>query len=141
MFANRFASTLVVATALSLGALGSASAADLKLKAKAPPPTPWVLDVHGGADFTFANTRVTNSSGLLLYPTSSVLFQQTTWLQLDIYKDKSTFINSFSIFGGLWNETYTDPSGFQTPSTGASITSMSNSPSHGTAASKMTSSS
>jgi hypothetical protein len=115
MFANRFASALVLAAALSLGGLGSAaSAADLKLKAKAPPPTPWVLDVHGGADFTFANTRVTSSSGLLLYPTSSVIFQQTTWLQLDIYKDKSTFINSFSIFGGVWNETYTDPSGFQT---------------------------
>src|ERR1700688_24597 len=117
MFANRFASALVAAAALSLGGLGgTACAADmmpLKVKAKAPPPTPWVLDVHGGADFTFANTRVTGS-GLLLYPTSSVIFQQTTWLQLDIYKDKSSFINSFSIFGGLWNETYTDPSGFQT---------------------------
>jgi hypothetical protein len=114
MFVTRFASALIAATALSLGGLGSgASAADLKVKAKAPPPTPWVLDVHGGADFTLANTRVTGS-GLLLYPTSSAIFQQTIWLDLDIYKDKSTFINSFSIFGGVWNETYTDPNGFQT---------------------------
>jgi hypothetical protein len=105
-----------LAGCLAAGTGTAAWAADLKVKAlpvKAPPPSPWVLDVHGSVDFTIANTRVTGG-GLFLYPTGSLLFQQTTGVQLDVYKDKSSFINSFSVFGGLWNEVYTDPNGFQT---------------------------
>jgi hypothetical protein len=99
---------------LGLAVIASgASAADMTPYYKAPPPTPWVFDVHGAVDFTLANTRVTGN-GLLLYPTGSTLFQQTIGIQLDIYKDKSGFINSFSIFGGIWNENYTNPNGFQT---------------------------
>ncbi len=112
MSVRKITAALGLSAVLGLGGSVAVSAADLPVKYKAPPPTPWVLDVHGGMDFTFANTRVTGS-GLLLYPTNSAIFQQTTWLQLDIYKNKSTFINSFSVFGGIWNETYTDPHDFQ----------------------------
>jgi len=70
---------------------------------KAPPPSPWVLDVHGFVDVSFGNTRVTGG-GMLLYPTSSALVQPSIGVSLDIYKDKSGFINSFSVFAGIWNE-------------------------------------
>ncbi len=113
-------SSLAIGTALGLAVTGftsPASAADLSvdLPVKAPPPpaTPWVFDLHGDVDFNFANTRVTGG-GLLLYPTNSFLVQPSVSIDLDIYKNKSSFINSFSVFGGLWNEEYTDPHAFQT---------------------------
>jgi hypothetical protein len=111
MAVGNIASSLVIGAALTLGATGftsQASAADLAVKAPPPPPTPWVFDLHGNVDFNFQNTRVTGG-GLLLYPTNSFLFQPSVNIDLDIYKDKNTFINSFSVFTGLWNEDYADP--------------------------------
>ena len=61
----RSARALAAGAALLLGAAGSSLAADLPVKA-VPKATPWVLDVHGYADLTFASTRVTNG-GLYLY--------------------------------------------------------------------------
>jgi hypothetical protein len=116
MSPTKIASALVIGVALSAAAIGfvpSASAADMPVKAPPPVATPWVFDLHGDLDFNFANTRVTGG-GLLLYPTSSFLVQPSLSIDLDIYKDPSGFINSFSVFGGVWNEDYTDPSGFQT---------------------------
>ena len=113
---RNIARSLAIGAALSLGTSGFASvasAADMEMPVKAPPPSPWVFDVHGDVDFNFANTRVTGG-GLLLYPTNSFLVQPSVSLDLDIYKDKSGFINSFSVFGGVWNEEYTDPHAFQT---------------------------
>jgi hypothetical protein len=114
-FKKRCASACIgAAFGLAIASAGSvASAADMApIYTKAPPPTPWVLDVHGYFDVTFANTRVTGS-GLLLYPTGSALVQPSMGLALDIYKDPSTFINSFTVFGSLWNEFYTDPHDLQ----------------------------
>jgi hypothetical protein len=106
--------TVALAAATGMICLASAaSAADLMpVKAPPPAPSPWVFDVHGDVDFNFANTRVTGG-GLLLYPTNSFLVQPSISLDLDIYKNKSGFINSFSVFGGVWNEDYTDPHNFQ----------------------------
>jgi len=115
MFTRKLASPLVAGAAFALGLTGfisGASAADMPLKAPPPPATPWVLDFHGDLDFNFQNTRVTGG-GLLLYPTGSFLVQPGVSMDLDIYKNKSTFINSFSLIGTLWNEDYVDPSGFQ----------------------------
>ena len=109
MSINRSASAFFVGTALSLGLAGystAASAADLPVKA-VPKVTPWVLDVHGGADITFANTRVTGG-GLYLYR-HGTLTQMEGSLQLDIYKNRDGFINSFSAFGGVWNEYWSSP--------------------------------
>ena len=102
MFANRLASALVVATALSLGALGSvASAADLKLKA--PPPPPSVpLDIHYFADVTFLNDYITPRG--LLVTNTGLTTQILTGISLDLYKDKMGFINDISINGGVWND-------------------------------------
>jgi len=104
----RAASALLVGAAISLGVVGSSAAADLlPVKAKAPPATPWVLDVHGGFDLNYQSSRVTGS-GLLLYPTSSSLLQPSAGLRLDIYKDPTGFINSFSVYGGVWSESWLD---------------------------------
>ena len=102
------ARALAVGATLLLGAAGSSLAADLPVKAApVPKATPWVLDVHGYADLTFASTRVTNG-GLYLYNRGFV-YQIDTGLSLDIYKNANGFINSFSVFGGVWNEFWNDP--------------------------------
>jgi hypothetical protein len=85
-----------------------ASAADMPVKAKpVPVASPWVLDVHGGFDLNYQSSRVTGS-GWLLYPTSSALVQPSASLRFDIYKDPMGFINSVSVFAGVWNESWVD---------------------------------
>jgi len=103
----RSASALVFGVVISIGAIVSSSAADLPVKAPPPPATPWVFDVHGNFDLNYQSSRVTGS-GLLLYPTSSSLLQPSGGLKLDIYKDPSGFINSFSVYGGTWFESWLD---------------------------------
>jgi hypothetical protein len=110
MSIRRSGSALVAgAVALGVSCLGSAAwAADMPVKAPPPPPaSPFVLDVHGFFDVTVANTRVTGS-GLYLYPRAAVV-QPSLGLALDIYKDPGGFINSFSVFAGVWNESWTSP--------------------------------
>ncbi len=105
MLANRFASALVVATALSLGALGSASAADLKLKAPPPPPDT-TLDIHGFVDLSFKNDYITPRG--LLVTNTGLTTQALMGLVLDVYKDKAGFINDISFIGGIWNDYWSD---------------------------------
>jgi hypothetical protein len=107
MFATRFVSALVAATALSLGGLGSgASAADMMpLKVKAPPP-PEPLDIHGFADVTVLNDYIT-PRGLLVNNTGTTT-QILAGLVLDVYKDKAGFINDISFVGGVWNDLWSE---------------------------------
>lgn len=105
------ASALIAGAAISLGAvMSSVSAADLlPVKAKAPVIGPSMpLDVHGYFDLTFATTRVT-PGGLMIYPSRGYLSQPEVGLSLDLYKDPNGFINSISVFGGLWNEFWSAP--------------------------------
>jgi hypothetical protein len=106
MFANRFASTLVVAAALSLGALGSAaSAADMMpLKVKAPPPEP--LDIHGFMDLSFKNDYITPRG--LLVTNTGLTTQILMGLVFDVYKNKAGIINDISFSGGVWNDLWSD---------------------------------
>jgi hypothetical protein len=108
----RIASKLFAAATLSLSAATyapTASAADLPVKAKpVPVATPFVLDVHGYFDLTFASNRVTGG-GLLLYPDRGVLTQANIGLGLDVYKDPTGFINLVTIYGGVWNEFWDSP--------------------------------
>ena len=110
MSRTKWGAALLAGAAMGLGVVcSSATAADMPaLPVKAPPPTtPFVLDVHGFMDVTFANNRVTGG-GLLLYPSGSALSQTSMGLSLDIYKNSSGFINSVSVFGGVWNELWMD---------------------------------
>ena len=59
MCLNRFAAAVGVSAVLALGSATTAGAADMPLKAPPQPASPFVLDVHGGVDFTVANTRIT----------------------------------------------------------------------------------
>jgi hypothetical protein len=99
-------------TALSLGVAGLssvASAADLPVKAKVPiVGASMPLDVHGFADYTIASGRVT-PGGLRIYPNRGSLSQFEVGLSLDIYKNPTGFVNSFSVFGGIWNEIWSSP--------------------------------
>lgn len=107
----RCASAYLIGAAISLGGIAYsplASAADIAVPKKAPIVGASVpLDVHGYADLTFANTRVTGG-GLYLYRTGS-LTQIDVGLSLDLYKDPTGVINSFSVFGGVWNEFWSSP--------------------------------
>lgn len=96
----------VVSAGLIASGVTAAKAADMPVKAT-PPATPWVLDVHGGFDMNFANTRVTGG-GMYLYSTGFVT-QPSVNLSLDIYKSPDTVINKFWVFGGLWNEYWSSP--------------------------------
>ena len=112
MHIARFASAFVAGAVVLSGALAAVSgavAADLPSRKApllaAPEPT---LDIHGFADFTIASTRVT-PGGLLIYPSNGALMQTQTGLSFDIYKNKGAFINSFTVFGGVWSESWTAP--------------------------------
>jgi hypothetical protein len=99
--------------ALSLGLAGMssvASAADIApVYTKAPiVGASMPLDVHGYADYTITNGRVT-PGGLRIYPNRGSLSQFEVGLSLDIYKNPAGFINSFTMFGGIWNEIWSSP--------------------------------
>ena len=96
-------------SAFAVGALGvtGAMAADLPSKKSVPALVDEESAVHGYVDMTFANTRVTGG-GFLIYPRSG-LFQTEAGLSFDLYKNKTAFINSFTVFGGAWSETWTSP--------------------------------
>ena len=104
----RSAPAWLVGAAVSLGGIAYtsvASAADMPVKAKVVPVVgaSVPLDVHGYVYLTFATTRVT-PGGLLIYKQNGYLTQIDTGVSLDIYKNPTGFINSVSVFGGVWNE-------------------------------------
>jgi hypothetical protein len=102
MGVNRFGLVLV-AGILGLGVTAfasRASAADMPVKA--PPPSPWVLDVHGIFDVTFANDYITPRG--LLVTNTGLTTQILAGLGVDIYKDKYGFINDISISAYTWND-------------------------------------
>jgi hypothetical protein len=112
MSLRKSASALLAGAVISIGALVScgAMAADLPVNAKALVVGPSVpLDVHGWFDANFASNRVTGG-GLLLYPSGSALMQVNVGLSLDIYKNPAGFVNSVSLYGGVWNEWWLDAS-------------------------------
>jgi hypothetical protein len=93
---------LAVALAgLLVAGSGPASAADLKLKAP-PPPPPEPLDIHGFVDVTITNDYITPRG--LLVNNKGLTTQYLMGLVLDVYKDKTGFINDISFTGGIWND-------------------------------------
>src|SRR6516165_11883022 len=77
---------------LAIASFGSrASAAD-------PPP----LDIHGFFDVTFANDYMTPRG--LLVTNTGLTTQIVSGLTFSLYKDPNTWINSFSITAGTFND-------------------------------------
>jgi hypothetical protein len=99
-------STAIAAAALNVGVMYSgsiASAADMPVKALPPPvASPFVLDVHGFFDVSFKNAYITPRG--LLVTNTGLTTQVLGGMVLDIYKDKSGFINDVSVYGGVWND-------------------------------------
>ena len=105
MTVNRGLSTLTAAMAFGWGmiSLGTgASAADMPLKAPPAPVSPFVFDVHGFFDVSFKNDYITPRG--LLVTNTGLTTQILSGMALDIYKDKSGFINDISVYGGVWND-------------------------------------
>ena len=81
---------------------------------------------------------------MLIYPDRGFLYHIDIGLSIDLYKNPTGFINSFQVFGGIWNEFWIDAAGRAAISgrsaTGGSA-SRSASPSTGASASRTCSSS
>jgi hypothetical protein len=108
MRVNRISSAVTVA-ALNVGVFCSgsiASAADLPVKAPPPPPSAFVLDVHGFYDLSFKNAYITPRG--LLVTNTGLTTQVLAGLALDLYKDKNGFINNVSVYGGTWNDIWSE---------------------------------
>jgi hypothetical protein len=65
------------------------------------PPSP-PLDIHGFFDVTFANEYITPRG--LLVTNTGLTTQIVDGLTFSLYKDQNTWINSFSITAGTFND-------------------------------------
>ena len=80
----------------------AASAADLPAYTKAPPPAPEASNIHGFFDAGFATDYMTHRGVLVI--NRGLTSQLSMGLSADIYKNKSNFINTITLYGGVWND-------------------------------------
>src|ERR1700729_794386 len=107
------ASGLVASFALAIANPGIAVAADLAadLQApdvpyvKAPPSTP-SSNIHGFFDMTFGNDYSTPRG--LLVTNTGLAPQALAGLSFDLYKNANSTLNLVSIYGGIWNDLWTE---------------------------------
>ena len=106
MFRNQLLSIVLVGCTLAFGVVTTpGAAADLAyLPVKAPPADPVAapLDIHGWFDTTFLNSFI-SPRGLVLHDTG-IASQVDMGLAIDLYKSKSGLINDFTIYGGKWED-------------------------------------
>jgi hypothetical protein len=99
---NRYAGALLASAAglgMNLGVTAS-FAADMPLKA--PPPVVEPLDMHAFFDVSFKNAYITPRG--LLVTNTGLTTQILAGLAGDVYKSKTGFINSVSVYGYVWND-------------------------------------
>src|SRR5258708_16782336 len=91
------------ALSLAIASFGSgASAADWTPPKEPPPPAPPPLDIHGFFDVTFANDYMTPRG--LLVTNTGLTTQIVSGLTFSLYKNPDTWINSFSVTVGTFND-------------------------------------
>ncbi len=103
---NRYAGALLASAAgmgISLGVTAS-FAADMPLKA--PPPVVEPLDMHAFFDVSFKNAYITPRG--LLVTNTGLTTQFLAGLAGDVYKSKTGFINSVSVYGYVWNDLWSE---------------------------------
>ena len=99
--------SLLAAAAVSFATAGFA--ADLPSKKSVPTlAAAEPSAIHGFMDFGYANGRVTGG-GVPLYKSGAVLLQSDVGVEIDLYKNKTGFINSVSVFVGAWAESLNNP--------------------------------
>ena len=99
--------SLLAAAAVSFATVGFA--ADLPSKKSVPTlAAAEPSAIHGFMDFGYANGRVTGG-GVPLYKSGAVLLQSDVGVEIDLYKNKTGFINSVSVFVGAWAESLNNP--------------------------------
>lgn len=109
MFGYRLPAALVAGAMTFSTAIGltPATAADLPVYTKAPPPAPApTLDIHGFFDVSFKNAYMT-PRGLLVTDTG-LTTQILSGLVFDLYKSPGGFINGVSVYGGVWNDLWSE---------------------------------
>jgi hypothetical protein len=103
---NRYAGALLASAAglgMSLGVTAS-FAADMPLKA--PPPVVEPLDMHAFFDVSFKNAYITPRG--LLVTNTGLTTQILAGLAGDVYKSKTGFINSVTVYGYVWNDLWSE---------------------------------
>ena len=99
--------SLLAAAAVSFATAGFA--ADLPSKKSLPTlAAAEPSAIHGFMDFGYASGRVTGG-GVPLYKSGAVLLQSDVGVEIDLYKNKTAFINSVSVFVGAWAESLNNP--------------------------------
>ena len=99
---NRYAGALLASAAglgMSLG-VNASFAADMPLKA--PPTVVEPLDMHAFFDVSFKNAYITPRG--LLVTNTGLTTQILAGLSADVYKSKTGFINSVSVYSYVWND-------------------------------------
>ena len=99
---NQYAGALLASAAglgMSLGVTAS-YAADMPLKA--PPTVVEPLDMHAFFDLSFKNAYITPRG--LLVTNTGLTTQILAGISADVYKSKTGFINSVSVYSYVWND-------------------------------------
>ncbi len=104
MNSRKFAAACVgAALSLAVASFGASAADYTPMKPLQPPPAPPPpLDIHGFFDVTFANDYMTPRG--LLVTNTGLTTQIVNGLTFGLYKDPNTWINSFSITAGTFND-------------------------------------
>jgi hypothetical protein len=107
---NRYAGALVGAAglAMSIGmSLGVTASFAADMPVKAPPKAaPVESDVHGFFDISFKNDYITPRG--LLVTNTGLTTQVLAGLAIDVYKDKTGFINLVSFYSYVWNDLWSE---------------------------------
>jgi hypothetical protein len=104
MNSRKFAAACVgAALSLAVASFGASAADYTPMKPLQPPPAPPPpLDIHGFFDVTFANDYMTPRG--LLVTNTGLTTQIVNGLTFSLYKDQNTWINSFSVTAGTFND-------------------------------------
>jgi hypothetical protein len=104
------ASGLVASFALAIVNPGIAVAADLPNPdvpyVKAPPLSSPASDIHGFFDMTFGNDYSTPRG--VLVTNTGLTAQALAGLSFDLYKNANSSINKVSVYGGIWNDMWSE---------------------------------
>ena len=103
---NQYAGALLASAAgLTMG-LGVTTSFAADMPIKAPPPVVEPLDMHAFFDVSFKNAYITPRG--LLVTNTGLTTQILAGLSADVYKSKTGFIKSVSVYSYVWNDLWSE---------------------------------